>query len=187
MAQVLAHLDLDAIEAHLRHARLLVAPDQRRLVDAETGLREQPFGEGALAGAGLVERLVAEIDEAVGAAAKRELRMVEVDVLEDGLHGEKRPPRERHLGALERQGDLAVAVGDLEALERNARPHALPRAREAACRDVHSGGLRDRGDDVLAVLVDVGQRDVAQPKRHQGEGDEEERRDARSQAKDDAR
>ena len=186
-SEMLAHLDLDAVEAHLGDVGLLVAPDEHRFVDAQARLREQPLGERALARPRLVERLVGEVDEAVGAAAQVQLRMVEVDVPEAELPRQQRPPRDRHLGALEGKGGLAVAVRDGEALERHARPQALPRAGDAARRDLHARGLLDGGDDVVAIAVDVGERHIAHPKQGHGEGDEEDSRDARSQAKDGTR
>ncbi len=82
-SQPAMHGDLHLRERHLGSAGELVAPGERRVVDREPRLREEPAGERAFVlGAGAVERLVREIDEAVGGATQHELRAVEVHVVE---------------------------------------------------------------------------------------------------------
>ncbi len=183
----LAHDDLHIRERDVGPVGHLVAPDERCLVDREARLAEQPLDEAVVARARLVERLVREIDEAVLAAAQRERRTLEIDVVEAHLPDEERPPRKSDIGALDRERRAAAAIGDAQSFEREGWAQPAPAAADSAHRNRGAGGLLDGGDDVLSIAVDRRQRDIAQPQHQRGENDDEEGRAAQGEADKDAR
>jgi hypothetical protein len=56
-----------------------------------------------------------------------------------------------------------------------------------AHRHRHARSLLYRGDDQVAVVIDVGQRDMAQPQDERGEDDGEQRRGTGREAKNESR
>jgi len=107
--------------------------------------------------------------------------------VEAHLPGDERPPRQRYLRALDRKRGAPAAVGDAQALEGKRRAQAAPAAGNAANRDRGARGAFNRGDDLVAVGIDLGKRDVPEVEDEDGENDREEDRGAGGQAENDAR
>jgi hypothetical protein len=138
-------------------------------------------GPAALSG------FVAQVDEAVLAAAQAERGMVELHVVEADASQHEVPPGNRDFRAVERERGLAATVVHLESVQRHEGPQPFPSAADALRGDRHARGARDGRDDVVAVPVDVRQAPIAQPEHRQGEDYEEEGRGAGRQAQENSR
>ena len=142
----------------------------RQLRVREPRLGEEPRGERVVRGLRRgVERLVGEVDEAVGAAAQPQVRRVEIHVLEAQFAGQQRPPRQRDLGALELEHRVAAPVGHLDAGDGEPRPQALPAGGDIAQRHGEARGAGHGGRDLLAPVVHAREHGVAQEHHRQQE------------------
>lgn len=95
--------------------------------------------------------------------------------MESQVAREERPPRQGDLGALELEDGLALPVGHAHAVQDEQRPQPVPAGIHVGHGHVHAGGARDRGRDVVAVIVDLREDDVAKGEHH---GEERDERDA---------
>ena len=119
-------LQIDAREAQFGRHALLVVPHQRRVVNFDVGLREQPVAEAATVGRRRVGLDPGDPQHAAAVAPHVEHRPVDVEGVEaHAQHGE-RLPRQRAVDARQFERGAVRLVVDDDVLEHEARSQTVP-------------------------------------------------------------
>ena len=153
---------IDFIQLQFGGAALFVQPGDGGVAHEHLALCQQPVSESA---AGAVLRLHCNAgypEHAGGVAFDFERRRVDRQRLEAQLGGQQRQPRQRGRNLVERQCRLSVCAKDPDVHEAHFRPIALPASGDRTDRHALPHGARNRLRDRLAILVDMGQHQIAQ-------------------------
>ncbi len=171
LVAVVLQPEIQRRELERRRLARLVLPFDLGAAHDDLALAEDPVGELAVA-------LLAgdadpgHVELAAGVAPHRELGSVDEERVQAQLAREQRAPGAHVLYRGQHQRLAAVAVVDAHVRDRQPRPQALPVGAERADLDRQPDRARDRGDDVLPVVLDVRQQPVAQRQQDDRKGEE---------------
>jgi hypothetical protein len=168
-----AQLQLQARERERRRAALLVAPLDLGLADDDLLLAEHPVAQrpvAALAG----ELDAGDVERAGGVAAHGEARAVHHQRMQPQVPVQERAPRDDvvHRGQHQRLASLRVV--DAHVRNRDVGPQPRPARLDGADFHGQADGLRDCGDNIRAVALDVREHPVTQRKHQRGQREERE-------------
>ncbi len=160
--------EIDFVELQFGSATHFVQPGNGGIAHEHLALRQQPVAEPAAGAALRLHCNAGDPERAGSVASDLELGAINRQGTETPLRRQQRQPRQHGFDPVQHQRRPAVGAKDLDVHQTQLRTITLPAGLDRTDRDALPDRMHDRLRNRLAIIVDIGQHEVAQSE-HQHE------------------